>query len=64
VVTESKTAGPLKREGTVLSSVKWSVSVWRWERETSRYPTYGHKPLMRKDTPASQDGPFRSRKRK
>ena len=64
MVTESKRAGPLKREPTVLSSMKWSVSVWRWERGTSRYPTYSQKPLMRKDTPASQDGPFRSRKHK
>ena len=40
MVTERKGAGPLKREGTVLSCMKQSVSVWGWERGTSRYPTY------------------------
>ena len=40
MVTERKGAGPLKREGTVLSYMKQSVSVWGWERGKSRYPTY------------------------
>ena len=39
MVTESTRAGPFKTEGTVLSYMKWSVSVWGWERGSSRYQT-------------------------
>ena len=31
---------PLKERRTVLSYMKRSVSVWGWERGTSRYPRY------------------------
>ena len=40
VVTERKSAVPLKREETILPYVKLIVAVWEWEGEYSRCSTY------------------------
>ena len=64
VVTERKRAGPLKREG--LSSLIWSGVCLSGDGRGGQADTLdtGHKPLMRKETQPSQDGPFRNRKHK